>query len=180
MGKRLAIVTLTAAVGFGLTVPAHAQTAPIDRLSNWKVGTLAFGAPPYAAPDLPDRVSDLHAKVRIGGSSVPGIEGASVRPWISVESGPDGTASGMSGVLVDVPFGSFVFTPSVGAGYANRSALEPVSGMEFRSQLELGYEFENKSRFTLGYSRITGAGSNENRDPNNVFGLYYRVPFGGQ
>lgn len=180
MGKRLAIVALTVAAGFALAAPAHAQTAPLDRLSNWKVGTLAFGTPPFSAPDLPDRVSDLHAKVRIGGSSVPGIEGASVRPWISVESNPDGTASGMSGVLVDVPFGSFVFTPSLGAGYGNRSALEPAAGMEFRSQLELGYEFENKSRFTLGYSRITGAGSNENRDPNNVFGLFYRVPFGGQ
>lgn len=180
MGKGLGIVALAVVAGLALTGPAFAQTAPVDRLSNWKVGTLAFGTPPFSAPDLPDRVSDLHDKMRIGGSSVPGIEGATVRPWISVDSGPDGAATGMSGVLIDVPFGSFVFTPSVGAGYVNRSALEPSAGMEFRSQLELGYEFENKSRFTLGYSRITGSGSNENRDPNNVFGLYYRVPFGGQ
>ncbi len=173
------IRVLAVAVGLAVAAPAGAQTLAGDRMSNWKVGTLAYAAPPLSTPDVPDRMTDLHDKVRFGGSAVPGVEGATIRPWMNVETGTDGQASGMSGVLIDVPFGSFVFTPSVGAGYVNRTTSDSTASMEFRSQLELGYEFENKSRFTLGYSRIT-TGGNENRDPTNVFGMYYRLPFGGQ
>lgn len=181
MGVR-GVLMAVAAAGVMLAGPACAQS---DALStSWKVGGLAFGSSsgyPGVTSSPPDRVSDLHDKVRLGASELPGLEGyATVRPWISMDPTPDGRVQGMSGVLVDVPLGSsFVFTPSIGAGYVNRSSVDATPTMEFRSQIELGYEFENKSRFTLGYSRITSTGGAvEARDPNNVFGLYYRLPFG--
>lgn len=172
---------LVVAAGLGLALPAHAQDAPADRVGNWKIGALA-----YVTGDLPDTtVSDLHSKVRIGSSLLPKLEPyADVRPWVSMSPpAVDGSLHGMGGVLIDVPLGSFVFTPSIGAGTlprVNRATRETGSTMEFRSQLELGYQFENKSRFSLGYSRIDSAGStpDSGASANNVFGLYYRLPFG--
>lgn len=196
--KRVLVVVALAGLTLASTALASgvhaAELATVDHSGSWTVGTLAFGGAvpmhppagpvsngvtPYATVDIPDRVSDLHDKVRIGGTVVPGLDGsATVRPWVSVEPAADGRLHGMSGVLVDVPVGSFVFTPSVGAGYINHSALDAAPTVQFRSQIELGYEFENKARFALGYSRITSDDS-DGRDPNNVFGLYYRLPFGG-
>lgn len=180
---RWMVVAAAVALAAGLsTGAARAEgLAGLERPNSWTVGTLAFGNTPYATIDVPDRVSNLHDKVRIGGSDVPGLEGlATVRPWLSLDNAPDGTVQGMSGVLIDVPFGSFVFTPSIGAGYVSRAASDTNPAIEFRSQLELGYEFSNKSRFTLGYSRITGGEGGEEREADNVFGLFYRLPFGGQ
>lgn len=157
-----------------------------DRIGSWKLGGLAYvvGAQPES------RVSDLlQDKVRIGSSLIPQLESfATVRPFLSAgPSTPDmAGASGLSGVragiLIDVPLGSFVFTPSFGAGSLTRSPRESGPTTEFRSQLELGYEFDNKSRFSLGYSRIATDGNpTDGTAPvNNVFGLYYRLPFGGQ
>lgn len=175
-GGALAVVL----AGVLLATTAHAQgTATTDRIGGWTVGALAFGSTPYTNTEAPERVSDLYDKVRIGGGSqVPGTAGlATVRPWVSLDqAGGERRMQGMSGVLIDVPFGSFTFTPSLGAGYLGRSALDGAPALEFRSQVELGYEFENKSRFTIGYSRITTPEEN-GRDPNNVFGLHYRLPF---
>ena len=168
------------AVSLAFAHPAHAQDSavPNDRIGNWKIGALA-----YTTGELPEmKVSDLHNKVRIGSSLVPKLEGyAEVRPWVALgPTAPDGTLHGMGGILIDVPMGAFVFTPSIGAGTLPRSARDPAGAVEFRSQLELGYEFENKSRFSLGYSRIDNSGPQTENAPtaNNVFGLYYRLPFG--
>lgn len=177
-----AALVMTAGLAFAL--PAHAQdaTTPSDRIGNWKIGALA-----YTTGDVPETtVSDLHNKVRIGSSLLPKLEPfADVRPWVSMSPpAVDGSLHGMGGILIDVPLGSsFVFTPSVGAGTLPRparTAREPGAAVEFRSQLELGYEFENKSRFSLGYSRIdtTGSPADSGGSANNVFGFYYRLPFG--
>ncbi len=193
MSHRSAILCLTAALGVVLAVgPATAQTVTGDRIGTWTVGGLAYVV--QAPPD--NSLSGLNSKMRLGSSSlVPQIEPyASLRPWIGPGSqglgaqGLGGAARGtipgaglMGGVLVDVPFGSFVFTPSFGAGTLPRAPRDGGTVTEFRSQLEVGYEFDNKSRFSLGYSRIATDGNPT--DPamatNNVFGFYYRLPFGG-
>lgn len=187
MSRRSFIPFLSAAVlaMAGAAWPANAQSVG-DRVGNWTVGGLA-----YVVQSPPENtVSGLNSKMRIGSSLVPQMEPyASLRPWIGpgaqILDGPArGTPSGtglMGGVLVDVPLGSFIFTPSFGAGTLPRSQRDGGAVTEFRSQLEVGYEFDNKSRFSLGYSRIATDGNPA--DPatatNNVFGLYYRLPFGG-
>jgi len=163
-----------------LALPARAQDAasPSDRIGNWKIGALAY----TVGEPVETRVSDLHNKVRIGSSLAPKLEAyADIRPWVALgPTAPDGALHGMGGILIDVPLGAFVFTPSVGAGTLPRTARDPAPTVEFRSQLELGYEFENKSRFSLGYSRIDNTGPQTDNAPsaNNIFGLYYRLPFG--
>lgn len=178
------LCVVVAVAGLALSASARAQSLsmPDDRIGNWKIGGLAYGI--GETPDI--KVSDLHNKIRIGSSLLPKLDGyAEVRPWVSLgPSAPDGSLYGMGGILIDVPLGSsFVFTPSVGAGTLPVTPRDPAatgSVMEFRSQLELGYQFENKARFSLGYSRIdtSGAAADATAPANNVFGFYYRMPFG--
>lgn len=173
--------------------PARADAvSDSGQIGGWTIGGLAF------MPGPPENtLAGLNSKMRIGTSLVPQIEPyATVRPWIgpgaqALDGGARGTMAGfgggaansglMGGILIDVPFGAFVFTPSFGAGTLPRAPRDGGATTEFRSQLELGYEFDNKSRFSLGYSRIATDGNPADpaSAPNNVFGLYYRLPFGG-
>ncbi|KAA0591906.1 hypothetical protein FZ942_30140 [Azospirillum lipoferum] len=171
---------------------ARAESIDADgRFGNWALGGLAYSLQPPPESNL----SVLNSKVRIGSSLIPQIEPyVNIQPWIGPGTGssltPRGGVTGLSrglsgglsgGVLVDVPLGSFVFTPSVGAGTLPTARREGAPTTEFRSQLELGYEFDNKSRFSLGYSRIVNdaAAGDPAAGTNNVFGFYYRLPFGG-
>ncbi|WP_434624911.1 hypothetical protein [Azospirillum sp. B2RO_4] len=171
---------------------ARAESIDADgRFGNWAVGGLAYSLQPPAESNL----TILNSKMRIGSSLVPQVEPyVTIQPWIGPGSGssltPRGAVTGLGtgltgglsgGVLVDVPLGSFVFTPSFGAGTLPTARREGAPTTEFRSQLELGYEFDNKSRFSLGYSRIVNdaAAGDPAAGTNNVFGFYYRLPFGG-
>lgn len=196
---------LAGALACALAGPAGAETIDADgRFGNWALGGLAYSLQPPAESSL----TVLNSKMRLGGSLIPQIEPfASVQPWIGPGTGssltPRGAVTGltgglpgtgtgsaglsgglagiMGGVLIDVPLGSFVFTPSVGAGTLPTVRREGAPTTEFRSQLELGYQFDNNSRFSLGYSRIVNdaAAGDPAAGTNNVFGFYYRLPFGG-
>nr|WP_286209155.1 hypothetical protein [Azospirillum sp. A1-3] len=188
----LAACLLALAVTLPGAGSARAESIDADgRFGNWAVGGLAYSLQPPAESNL----TILNSKMRIGSSLVPQVEPyVSIQPWIGPGSGSSltprgavtsvgtGLTGGLSGgVLVDVPLGSFVFTPSFGAGTLPTARREGAPTTEFRSQLELGYEFDNKSRFSLGYSRIVNdaAAGDPAAGTNNVFGFYYRLPFGG-
>ncbi|WP_345773843.1 hypothetical protein [Azospirillum endophyticum] len=198
--RRSSLPAALAAGLIGLAVAgsgtARAESIDADgRFGGWALGGLAYSLQPPAESNL----TVLNSKVRIGSSLLPQIEPyANIQPWIGPGTGssltPRGAVNGLGaglgsglggglsgGVLVDVPLGSFVFTPSVGAGTLPSARREGGPTTEFRSQLELGYEFDNKSRFSLGYSRIVNdaAAGDPAAGTNNVFGLYYRLPFGG-
>ncbi|PWC80602.1 hypothetical protein TSH100_29415 [Azospirillum sp. TSH100] len=193
--NRLPAVLAGCLMGFALTGSSAVRAESIDadgRFGTWALGGLAYSLQPPPESNL----SVLNSKVRIGSSLIPQIEPyVNIQPWIGPGSGggsltPRGGVTGLSrglsgglsgGVLVDVPLGSFVFTPSVGAGTLPTARREGAPTTEFRSQLELGYEFDNKSRFSLGYSRIVNdaAAGDPAAGTNNVFGFYYRLPFGG-
>lgn len=192
--NRLPAVLAASLLGLALTGGGVARAESIDadgRFGNWALGGLAYSLQPPPESNL----TVLNSKVRIGSSLLPQIEPyVNIQPWIGPATGSSltprsavtnlsGSLSGglSGGVLVDVPLGSFVFTPSVGAGTLPTARREGAPTTEFRSQLELGYEFDNKSRFSLGYSRIVNdaAAGDPAAGTNNVFGFYYRLPFGG-
>jgi lipid A 3-O-deacylase len=168
---------VAAVAGVMLAGTALAQDADSsgDLLRNWKLGSLDTSGTLQAA----DPLQDLHQqKFRIGGSLLPWLEPyATLKPWVGSVPMADGTVRGTGGVLVDVPLGgAFVFTPSVGAGYFTPTPRDGNPTVQYRSQIELGYQFENQSRVTLGYSR-TMSGS-DSRTDSNVVGFTYRLPFG--
>jgi hypothetical protein len=121
---------------------------------------------------------DFRGEYRFGTSLLPGIESwGKLKPWIGAEATSDGALYGVGGILLDVPLGPFVFTPSFGAGlYSNGGGKNLGSPIEFRTQVELGYAFENQSRVSLGYSHISNANIGETNHGTNMISLYYHVP----
>ncbi|WP_156927048.1 hypothetical protein [Azospirillum halopraeferens] len=179
--RRLAVSVLLgtglAVAGAALPVAAQTTDAAAGERPRWMLGALPQTVLP---PDRADRLGDLHDKFRMGGALVPWMEPyATLKPWVTTEPAPDGRLAGTGGLLLDVPLGSFTFTPSIGAGYVPLSPAESRGNLEIRSQIELGYEFSNDARLALGYSRITGSGNRaEDRVSDNVFSFTFRLPFG--
>ncbi len=173
---RLAIAVIF--LGFAFATPARAEDAlAADTVPNWRLGSLAYSTTIPTARS--ESLDELQQKYRLGAAPLPGLEPyAALKPWVSGASQPDGSLTSRGGVLVDIPVGSFTFTPSIGAGYISNSPRDVHTSIEFRSQVELGYQFENKSRVTLGYTRITGGADNTRTEPNSVIGFTYRLPIG--
>jgi lipid A 3-O-deacylase len=123
---------------------------------------------------------DFRAEYRFGTSLLAGIESwGKLKPWIGVEGTSDGALYGVGGILLDVPLGPFVFTPSFGVGlYSNGGGKDLGYPIEFRTQLELGYAFENKSRVSLAYSHISNANLGETNHGTNMISVYYHIPVG--
>ena len=128
--------------------------------------------------DNREEAADFRLEYRFGKSLLEFIEPyAKLKPWVGAEATSDGSLYGVGGILIDVPLGPFVFTPSFGAGlYAQGDGKDLGSVLEFRSQLEVGYEFENQSRFTVGYSHISNADISETNPGTNILSVYYHIP----
>ena len=94
---------------------------------------------------------------RLDTSLVPAIEPyASLKPWVGTERTGNRGSFGVGGVLVDVPLGGFVFTPSFGAGsYTEANGHNPGNSLQFRSALGLGYQLNDQSRLSLDYSHTS-------------------------
>ncbi|MEI6986487.1 MAG: acyloxyacyl hydrolase [Rhodospirillaceae bacterium] len=131
-----------------------------------------------SAQDKHYQAADIRAEYRFGKSLLAAIEPyAKLKPWLGVEATSDGAVYGLGGILFDIPLGPFVFTPSFGAGlYSSGSGKKLGSPIEFRTMVELGYQFDNQSRFSVGYSHISNAGITTTNPGSNILSVYYHVP----
>ena len=104
------------------------------------------------------------------------------KPWAGLELTADGAVYGLAGLLVDVYFGRrLVVTPSFGAGlYHNGNGKDLGNQVEFRSQVELAWRFNDQSRLSIAISHISNAGI-ANRNPGaELLNVYYSIPFQGR
>ncbi|MDA0787329.1 MAG: acyloxyacyl hydrolase [Proteobacteria bacterium] len=101
------------------------------------------------------------------------------KPWVGVEATSDQAVYVVGGLLVDLYFGRrWVFTPSFGAGiYADGSGKDLGHTIEFRSQLEFGYRFDDRSRVSLAVSHISNASLGDNNPGTEIATFYYHIPF---
>lgn len=101
-----------------------------------------------------------------------------IKPWAGVEVTSDKAFYGAGGVLVDIYFGRrLVLTPSFGVGaYADGDGKDLGNTIEFRSQLELGYRFDDWSRVSLAVSHISNAGLGDSNPGTEVATIYYHLP----
>ena len=101
-----------------------------------------------------------------------------VKPWLGVEVTSDVAAYGVVGVLTDIFFGRrLVLTPSFGAGvYTDGDGKDFGSAIEFRSQLELGYRFDDRSRVSVAVSHISNAHLTKQNPGTEVATIYYHIP----
>ena len=92
----------------------------------------------------------------------------------------DGSFFAFAGVGIDVFFGRrLVVTPSFAPGYYHEgSGLDLGHELEFRSQIEFAYRFDDRSRLGLAVSHISNASIGDTNPGTGSAILYYSVPLG--
>lgn len=84
-----------------------------------------------------------------------------------------------AGVLMDVYFGKrFVMTPSFAPHYYNggNTKLDLDYPLEFRSQVEFAYRFDDRSRLGLAVSHYSNAGLGTTNPGTESAQIYYSIP----
>lgn len=163
MGRIVAVIAVLLIVGAATPDPALAGDEP---------DFLAVGTGWYDFNDDRDAV-DFRLEYRSDWKML-GI----VKPWAGLEVTSDSAGYVVAGVLVDIFFGRrVVLTPSFGVGaYADGDGKDLGHVIEFRSQLELGYRFDDRSRLSLAVSHISNASLDDNNPGTEIATVYYHLP----
>ena len=100
------------------------------------------------------------------------------KPLVGVMGTTDRTFYFFAGLGVDVFFGRrIVVTPSFAPGYYERgSGLDLGHELEFRSQIEFAYRFDDRSRLGLAVSHISNASIADENPGTEILTLYYSMP----
>ena len=101
------------------------------------------------------------------------------KPWVGLEATSDGAVYGLAGILVDLFFGRrIVVTPSFGAGLYHDGGGKDLGGtVEFRSQIEVAYRFNDRSRLGIALGHISNADLGEDNPGTEIINIYYSIPF---
>ncbi|MDP9195464.1 MAG: acyloxyacyl hydrolase [Pseudomonadota bacterium] len=103
-----------------------------------------------------------------------------IRPWVGAQIDTNGALYGAGGILLDIDvLHPVVITPSFGIGlYHDGGGRDLDNTLEFRSQLELAYEFEGGSRLGVAVSHISNAGLGDRNPGTESAVVYYHLPVG--
>jgi lipid A 3-O-deacylase len=101
-----------------------------------------------------------------------------LKPWAGIEVTSEEAIYGVAGVLTDIYFGRrWVLTPSFGAGlYGDGNGKDLGHTIEFRSQLEFGYRFDDRSRISIAVGHISNAGLGDSNPGTEIATIYYHIP----
>jgi hypothetical protein len=102
------------------------------------------------------------------------------KPVIGVLATNDQAVMGYAGVLVDIYFGRrWVLTPAFTPGVYRQGDGKDLGGsIEFKSQLELSYRFDDRSRLGIGISHISNASIYDSNPGTETVFLTYSLPLG--
>lgn len=158
------LIALSVLAGTIMTTPP-ALADNVDRIS------LSVGA--YDLFHSDNQATDFRVEYRPGQSIF-----WELKPWIGGEVTSDGAIYGAAGFLYDYSLGNnWLLTPSIGAGlYSDGNGKDLGGAIEFREQIEIGYQFMNASRLTGSVSHISNWGIDDKNPGTDVFGVYYHVP----
>lgn len=154
--------------------PAAAQEAGAGSMQTVDPAYLSLGAGIFDVTQDDDQAADFRLEYRH--DEGPWL----IRPFAGVEVTTDGGVYGLGGVLLDwVVVDNMVITPSFGIGaFEEGDGKDLGHTIEFRSQIELGYRFTDRSRLSVAFSHISNAGIGDDNPGTEVLTLYYAVPFG--
>jgi len=176
LAKRLAAcacaLSLTAAALTGGMVTVTRGAWAQDSMMNDDPSFLSLGIGAYDVFQGDDSAVDFRLEYRHGKRLW------LFKPWAGIEGTSDGAIYGMAGVLVDVFFGRrIVVTPSFGAGaYFEGDGKDLGSTIEFRSQVEIAYRFNDRSRLGVALSHISNASIGDDNPGTEIVTLYYSIP----
>jgi lipid A 3-O-deacylase len=121
---------------------------------------------------------DYRLEYRFGTSLIPWTDPyVKIKPFVGIEGTSQLGFYGAAGLLFDIALGPVVITPSFGVGlYSQGNGRDLGSLVEFRSQVEIGYKFENEMRVTVAYSHISNANLTDLNPGVDIISAYLHVP----
>lgn len=102
-----------------------------------------------------------------------------LKPFLGVEATSQGSLWAGGGLIYDWNFApNWYISPSIGAGlYTDGgSDIDLDYPVQFRSQLEISYEFEDTSRIGLYFSHMSNAGLGDTNPGTETLGLSWIIP----
>ncbi len=103
------------------------------------------------------------------------------KPFVTAAAATNGMTFLGAGILIDVYFGRRIVTTASFAPTWWRGKTDTLDlghAVEFRSQLELAYRFDDRSRLGLSISHYSNAGLGDQNPGTESFMLNYSVPVG--
>ncbi len=135
---------------------------------------ISFGAGPFDW----NRQKDQGAEFRLEYRSDYKLWG--FKPFAAVAGATSGHGFVSAGILMDIYFGKrIVMTPSFAPSFyiGGNDDLDLDYPLEFRSQLEIAYRFDDRSRLGLAVSHYSNASLGDSNPGTESATLYYSVPF---
>lgn len=104
-----------------------------------------------------------------------------IRPTVGINADTDGAVYGYAGINWDVALGKpWILTPNFMVGaYHQGDSIDLGHGLEFRSGVELSYEFENQQRLGAAFNHISNASIGDENPGAESLLVVYSVPLGG-
>lgn len=158
----------------GLCAPAFAQDASDAGDTNVDYVSIGLGVWDITQDD--DTATDLRIEYRDGESLI-----WEIKPWAGLEVTTDGSVWGGAGILADFNVTDNIYiVPSFGVGlYAQGGNDKDLDyPIEFRSQLEAGYQFDNQQRVGVSFGHISNADLGDDNPGTEILNVYYHVPVG--
>ncbi|MBT3361426.1 MAG: acyloxyacyl hydrolase [Rhodospirillales bacterium] len=103
-----------------------------------------------------------------------------IKPFVALAGATSGHGFIGAGILMDVFFGRrFVVTPSIAPHFyfGGDDDLDLGYPLEFRSQIEFAYRFDDRSRLGLAVSHYSNASLDDSNPGTETVSVYYSVPF---
>lgn len=142
--------------------------------ANGDPSYISVGAGWYDLLEQDDEAADLRLEYRHGRRFW------LFKPWAGLELTSDGGLWLGGGPLIDLYLGRrLVLTASTGVGaYEDGSGKNLGGTVEFRSQAEIAWRFDDRSRLGLAFGHISNAGIGDDNPGTEILTLYYHVPIG--
>lgn len=101
------------------------------------------------------------------------------KPWVGTEITSEGSTWTGGGIVFDAMVDDNIYiAPSFGAGLYTQGGSDKDLGsaIEFRSQLEGGYQFDNGHRVGAAFGHISNASIGDDNPGTEILNVYYHVP----
>jgi hypothetical protein len=167
------MTVLRGAVAFLALAAVAFGAAPAARADD-DGSTLVFGVGYADVIDGDSEVADFRIDYRHG-------EGLwFIKPWAGLEVNTDAAVWGGGGIYIDLPIYNRVYlTGSTGVGlYSDGNGKDLGHTIEFRSQAEVTYRFDNGMRLGAALSHISNASLGDTNPGANIVSAIYVVPLG--
>ena len=109
-----------------------------------------------------------------------------LKPFFGFEYTSDNASYFLTGIYLEDNIGQlfegnesrFYFTPSFGAGiYNDGSGKKLGNDLQFRTSLEVSFEFKNKNRIGISLSHISNANLGDKNPGVEILSLSYHIPY---